>query len=60
MTPNPWTRAASDELYHASWANVSDRRGMSLPFAAHVLGVNARAVDDPYKTVTPVGATPKP
>lgn len=45
-------RTASDELYHAIWANVSDYRGLSLPFAASVVDVNGRAMADPYKTVT--------
>ena len=46
-------RTASDELYHAMWANVSDNRTISLPFAASVVGVNAAAMEDPYKAVTP-------
>jgi hypothetical protein len=36
-------RTASDELYHALWANVSDHRGLALPFAASVVGVNGMA-----------------
>jgi len=32
---------------------VSDHRGLSLPFAARVLGLNPAAMDDPYKVVAP-------
>jgi len=42
-------RTASDELYHASWANVSDVRDVAVPFPATLVGLNAAAVGEPYK-----------
>jgi glycine cleavage system H lipoate-binding protein len=45
-------RTASDELYHASWANVSDARDVAVPFAATLVGLNAAAVREPYKMIS--------
>ena len=46
-------RTASDELYHAVWANTSGERGISLPFAAKVVEYNPAALEDPYKVIGP-------
>ena len=45
-------RTASDELYHAQWANATGDRPLTLPFAAAVVAVNQSAISDAYKTIT--------
>ena len=53
LTWEGFTRTASDELYHAVWANSSGVRKFSLPFQSEVIGFNQDAVADPYKVVGP-------
>lgn len=45
-------RTASDELYHASWANVSGARPLALPFPSDVVEANDAVVGDPYAKMT--------
>jgi glycine cleavage system H lipoate-binding protein len=44
-------RTASDELYHAVWANASGDRRFAAPFACEVVEINASALADPYGVV---------
>lgn len=46
-------RTASDELYHAVWANAEGIRALSLPFPSTVTRVHREAAEDPYRHVTP-------
>ncbi len=46
-------RTASDELYHAVWANTEGVRNFRLPFQSEVVKFNKNALADPYKTVGP-------
>ena len=48
-----FTRTASDELYHAVWANTEGVRKLSLPFQSQVVGFNDDALSDPYMVVGP-------
>ena len=44
-------RTASDELYHAVWANASGDRRFAAPFACEGVEINASALADPYGVV---------
>ena len=44
-------RTASDELYHAVWANASGDRDFAVPFPCEVVDFNASALADPYSVV---------
>ena len=44
-------RTASDELYHAVWANATGDRDFTAPFDCDVVAFNEKALADPYKVV---------
>ena len=44
-------RTASDELYHAVWANASGDRDFTAPFTCDVVAFNEKALADPYGVV---------
>ena len=44
-------RTASDELYHAVWANASGDRDFAVPFPCEVVDFNVSALADPYSVV---------
>lgn len=46
-------RSASDELYHAVWANAQGVKCITLPFSATVVKVNRQLVDQPDSLLGP-------
>ena len=44
-------RTASDELYHAVWANATGNRDFTMPFTCEILAFNEKALADPFKVV---------
>jgi glycine cleavage system H lipoate-binding protein len=44
-------RTASDELYHAVWANATGNRDFTIPFTCEILAFNEKALADPFKVV---------
>jgi glycine cleavage system H lipoate-binding protein len=51
ITWRGFRRTASDELYHARWANAEGKREIPAPFDCVVREINADAVQDPYGNV---------
>jgi hypothetical protein len=46
-----FSRSASDELYHATWANASGVREVKMPFDGRVVRFNVEALKNPYMNV---------
>lgn len=44
-------RTASDELYHAVWANATGNRDFTMPFTCEIVAFNEKALADPYRVV---------
>ena len=44
-------RTASDELYHAVWANATGERDFAAKFPCEIVNHNERALQDPYAVV---------